>query len=369
MLLENISLVNFKNYANLKLAFSKGVNCIVGNNGVGKTNLLDAIFYLSMTKSAFNNVDQQNIMHGEQFFSIQGSFNKAEAQWNVHCSLKSGQKKIFKKNKKVYEKISEHIGEFPVVLIAPYDTDLIREGSETRRKFFDSILSQIYPEYLKFLLQYNHFLKQRNSLLKQFADRHYFDQDLLEPYDVQLIKLGVEIFERRNAFIAEFKPVFTSHFEFLSSKKEQTDLTYNSDLFIPNYSSLFKENLKKDMLLQRTTLGIHKDDFDFSIEGNPLKKFGSQGQQKSFIIALKLAHFDLIKHIKGFKPLLLLDDIFDKLDDLRIKKLMNMVAGNSFGQIFVTDARPERTIAVFKSIDTKMRIFNIENGKLIEDVD
>ena len=365
MLLENISLVNFKNYNSLKLTFSKEVNCFVGNNGAGKTNILDAIFYLSMTKSAFNSIDQQNISHNEQFFSVQGAILKGEEKYNIHCSLKTGQKKIFKRNKKIYDKISEHIGEFPVVLIAPNDTDLIREGSETRRKFFDSILAQIDQEYLRSLLQYNHVLKQRNGLLKQFADRHYFDKDILEPYDHQIINLGEKIFLKRKEFMTEFNPGFSQHFDFLSSKKELTELRYTSDLFSPDFRKLFKNNLKKDLALQRTTMGIHKDDFEFTIEGNPLKKFGSQGQQKSFIIALKLAHFDVIKKVKGFKPLLLLDDIFDKLDELRIEKLMTMVAGNSFGQIFVTDARPERTREMFKKVNSEIFVFVIEDGNLV----
>jgi len=367
MLLENLSLLNFKNYEELKLSFSPEINCFVGHNGVGKTNILDAIYYLSMTKSAFNSVDLQNIRHQEQFFSVLGSFRKGAEAYQVHCSLKAGQKKVFRKNKQIYDKISEHIGEFPVVLIAPYDTDLIREGSEGRRRFFDSILSQLDQDYLRCLLQYNHVLKQRNSLLKQFAERNYFDSDLLGRYDQQIISLGETIWRKRNEFITEFKPVFSNHFEFLSSNKEETDLSYVSDLIAPDFAQVFKQNQKKDMALQRTTLGIHKDDFEFTIQGNPLKKFGSQGQQKSFIIALKLAHFDMIKKAKGFKPLLLLDDIFDKLDELRIMRLMTMVAGNAFGQIFVTDARPERAQDIFQTLKGDVRIFKIDAGKLVKE--
>lgn len=365
MLLENISLVNFKNYTSLDISFSPDVNCFVGHNGSGKTNLLDAIYYLSMTKSAFNNVDQQNIRHNEAFFAIKGVFIKQEENITVHCSLKSGQKKVLKKNKKIYNKISEHIGHFPTVLIAPYDTDLIREGSETRRKFFDSILSQINQDYLQKLMQYNQFLKQRNSLLKQFAERQYFDKDLLMSYNVPLIDLGRYIFEERKHFLEQFKSIFLKHFDFISAKKELPELSYRSDLLQEGFEKAFHESLKKDLLLQRTNLGIHKDDFEFAIDNNPIKKFGSQGQQKSFIIALKLAQFDIVKNMKGFNPLLLLDDIFDKLDDLRIHKLMTMVAGNRFGQIFVTDARPERTKKMFESINAEVRIYNIEDGTVI----
>lgn len=366
MLLENLSLVNFKNYPSLNITFSPDINCFVGHNGSGKTNLLDAIYYLSMTKSAFNSVDQQNIRHQEAFFSIKGTFSKQEDNITIHCSLKTGQKKVFKKNKKAYEKISEHIGLFPTVLIAPYDTDLIRDGSEFRRKFFDSILAQINQVYLQKLIQYNHLLKQRNSLLKQFAERRYFEKDLLASYDLPLIALGEYIYTERKQFIDLFKPVFLNHFNFISSKKEAPELIYRSDLAHPDFIQRFNDSLKKDLLLQRTTMGIHKDDFDFIIDGNPVKKFGSQGQQKSFIIALKLAQFDMVKKVKGFNPLLLLDDIFDKLDELRIHKLMTMVAGNSFGQIFVTDARPERTRKMFENINTEVRIFNIEDGGIID---
>lgn len=367
MHLENLSLVNFKNYTTLDISFSQAINCFVGYNGSGKTNLLDAIHYLSMTKSAFNNMDQQNIRHGEDFFVVRGAFIKQEEISSVHCSLKTGQKKSLKKNKKEYAKISEHIGHFPTVLIAPYDTDLIREGSETRRKFFDSIISQINQTYLQKLIQYNHILKQRNSLLKQFADRRYFDKDLLSTYDTSLIALGGYLYEERRDFLIQFESIFLEHFKFISSNKERPSLTYRSDLLQENLGILFQENLKKDMLLQRTTTGIHKDDYEFGIDGNPIKKFGSQGQQKSFVIALKLAQFDMIKKVKGFKPLLLLDDIFDKLDELRIQKLMTMVAGNSFGQIFVTDARPERTQAMFEVINAGIKIFHIEEGAVVSE--
>lgn len=363
MHLENLSLVNFKNYDSLDISFSQDINCFVGYNGSGKTNLLDAIHYLSMTKSAFNSVDQQIIRHNQDFFVVRGAFIMGDERTNIHCSLKIGQKKTIKKNKKEYGKISEHIGLFPSVMIAPYDTDLIREGSETRRKFFDSIISQINQAYLQKLIQYNHILKQRNSLLKQFAERRYFDQDLLSSYNAPLIELGSYIFEERRVFLAQFEPVFLEHFKFISSGKELPSLIFRSALFEEDMEKLFRGSLKKDLLLQRTTTGIHKDDFEFEIDGIPVKKFGSQGQQKSFVIALKLAQFDMIKRTKGFKPLLLLDDIFDKLDELRIQKLMTMVAGNSFGQIFVTDARSERTVPMFKNIGTDVKIFHIEDGQ------
>lgn len=357
MYLENISLINFKNYQEINLVFSKQINCFVGENGSGKTNLLDAIHYLSMTKSAFNPVDQQNIRHGAPFFTVQGQFTK-ERKHHVFCSLQTGQKKVFKHNKKPYDKLSEHIGDFPVVLIAPDDTDVIREGSEIRRRFFDSILAQTDRIYLENLIRYNQVLRQRNSLLKQFSSRNYFDKDLLEPYSRLLLQTGQLLYEKRKDFIAGFKPEVARHYENISEGKEKVDLQYVSDLGQPDHEKIFRENIKRDLLLQRTTSGVHKDDYEFLINGYPLKKTGSQGQQKSFLISLKLTHFDVVKNSKGYKPILLLDDIFDKLDDKRIAKLMAMVAGDAFGQLFVTDALPERAARILENIKADVKVFN-----------
>lgn len=366
MHLENLSLIYFKNYEELNLNFSAQINCFVGENGGGKTNLLDAIHYLSLTKSAFNAIDVQNIQHEQPFFLVKGTFSSFEKQYTIQCSLKSGQKKIIRNNKKTYEKISDHIGLFPLILIAPDDTNIIREGSEMRRKFFDSIISQLDSVYLSNLIKYNHILRQRNNLLKQFAERNFLDKDLLEQYDMQLLKFGEAIFVKRQQFIKDYLPVFIKHYQNLSSSKEQVSLQYKADFSCQNKENLFEESLRKDLALQRTTIGIHKDDFIFEIEGFPLKKFGSQGQQKSFLIALKLAQFDVIRSAKGYKPILLLDDVFDKLDDQRIQKLMEMVAGHSFGQLFVTDARPERTARIFESIEAEIKVFRIKKGVAME---
>ncbi|MTI33427.1 DNA replication/repair protein RecF, partial [Xanthovirga aplysinae] len=365
MYLENISLLHFKNYQELKLNFSRQINCFVGGNGSGKTNLLDAIHYLSLTKSAFNTVDSQNIQHNAPYLMVMGDFRKGEQKDQVHCSFQKSQKKVFKLNRQPYEKISDHIGQFPVVLIAPNDTDIIREGSEFRRRFFDAIISQIDPDYLENLMKYNRLLKQRNSLLKQFSDQHYIDYELISTYDVQLLNVGKRIFEGRNLFIQEFNPIFLQHYQNLCETQEEVTLTYSSALQEENFEVDFRNALEKDLVLQRTTKGTHKDDFKFEIEGYPLKKFGSQGQQKSYLIALKLAHFDIVKDHKGFKPILLLDDIFDKLDDRRIERLMQMVASHTFGQLFLTDARPERTERIFKSIAGKIKIFHIKKGQVL----
>lgn len=365
MKLQKLTLAQFKNYETLSLDFVGDIHCIVGDNGSGKTNLLDAIYYLSMSKSAFNSLDSQNIKFDETYFTIQGDFELDDAIENIFCGVQNGEKKILRRNKVQYERISEHIGKFPVVLIAPQDSLLISEGSEERRKFMDSIISQIDNQYLMELMQYNHLLKQRNSLLKLFAEKNYTDKDLLATYDSGILHFGKNIFERRKTFMNTFFPIFQKHYQDLSNQQEATDLAYESDFAESNFEANYKNSLPKDLALQRTTQGIHKDDFVFRINGNALKKFGSQGQQKSFLIALKLAHFESISHAKKIKPILLLDDIFDKLDEKRMNKLIRMVAEHTFGQIFVTDARPERTQKVFEAIQTEIQIITISNGSLV----
>ncbi len=343
MFLQKINLLDFKNYEELTLQFSADLNCNVGPNGSGKTSLLDAIHYLCLTKSAFSVLDGQNIRHHQDFFLVDGTFMEDGKKHQITVSLKAGGRKTVLHDKKAYERISEHIGRFPVVLIAPDDTDLVRDSGETRRKFFDNMLSQIDHAYLDNLIQYNNVLKQRNSLLKQFYERNYFDKELLETYNVQLLPLGQLIHARRDAFMREFVPVFRNHYGYLSESREEVDLIYESELFEENFEYEFAYATKRDLQLQRTTKGVHKDDFVFEIDRFALRKFGSQGQQKSFVIALKLAQFDAIQRAAGKKPLLLLDDIFDKLDDMRIHKLLEMISHDTFGQLFITDARPERT--------------------------
>jgi DNA replication and repair protein RecF len=362
MYLQKINLLNFKNYEELSLSFSPQINCIVGYNGTGKTNLLDAIYYLSLTKSALSILDSQNIYHGADFFMVDGVFSMNEKTHQITCSLKTGGRKTVLTDKKAYERLSDHIGRFPVVMIAPNDTDLVREGSDIRRKFFDGMLSQIDHTYLNDLIQYNIVLKQRNSLLKHFYDRNYFDKELLETYNVQLLPLGQALHEQRKGFMSGFVPVFQNHYKSLTGSSEEVDLIYESELFEPNFEYEFAYATRRDLQLQRTTKGIHKDDFIFEINRFELKKFGSQGQQKSFVIALKLAQFDIIQQIKNVKPILLLDDIFDKLDELRINKLLEMIAQEVFGQIFLTDARSERTQKMVEAIPLEKFIFQTGQG-------
>ena len=360
MYLSQINLSNFKNYEAYEVAFSENINCIVGANGTGKTNLLDAIFYLGMSKSAFNSIETQNIRHDEDYFFIKGNILLKEKKFKLLASLQKGQKKTFKVNDKAYEKISEHIGRFPVVMIAPDDQELVKEGSETRRKFFDGLLSQIDREYLQNLIAYYKMLKNRNTLLKQFAEKEYFDKDLLEPFSRGLLHYGQLIYQRRKIFCREFLPVFLQHYQNLTSGKEEVNLKYLSEQETDDFELEFRTNLSRDRALQRTSLGIHRDDFLFTIGGHPLKKYGSQGQQKSFVVSLKLAMFEVILEKKEFKPLLLLDDIFDKLDEQRINRLMEMVAGHTFGQIFITDAREERTRKILEQNQLQAKIINVQ---------
>lgn len=365
MHLENISLNNFKNYESAKVHFSNEINCFVGKNGSGKTNLLDAIYYLSFTRSAFTPQDQQCLRHEEAYFSIKGVFELDEKERIVICGMQKGKKKLVKLDDKPYKKASEHLGKFPVVLIGPNDTDVIRGASEDRRKFFDAIISQTDQVYLQELIRYNHTMKQRNSLLKQFQERDYFDMTLLKQYDTQLIALGKSIYQKRKAFIEAFQPLVTSHYQNLSEKSEEVQLVYTSH-FDEEVEALFEDNLAKDRILKRTSIGIHKDEFPFLMDDRPIRKFGSQGQQKSYLIALKLANFDFLHQDKGIKPMLLLDDIFDKLDDFRITKLMDMVASDAFGQIFVTDARAERTLGIFEEMNHEIKIFSVDKGEIAE---
>jgi DNA replication and repair protein RecF len=368
MYLQKLSLLNFKNYEESEFSFSEHVNAFVGGNGEGKTNLLDAIHYLSMCKSYFNPIDTQNIRHEGDFFLVQGVFMHGDKEENIYCGLKRNQRKIFKRNQKEYERLAEHIGLLPVVMISPTDTGLITEGSEERRKFIDSIISQFDKNYLDDLIHYNKIVSQRNALLKQFAQARRFDETSLEIWDEQLIVLSEKIYDRRLDFVNKFLPIVRNYYQFISKGREEVSVLYESHLHKGNFSNVLKAALEKDRVMQFTTVGIHKDELVFTLEGHPAKRFASQGQQKSFLIALKLAQFDFIKEIKNLKPVLLLDDIFDKLDDLRVKRLMELVSKDNFGQIFITDAHPERVKKIFEEINTELRTFVVKNGTVREEL-
>lgn len=359
MFLKNLSLINYKNFDSLRLDFHPTVNCLVGNNGVGKTNILDAIYHLSAGKSYFNPVATQNVKHGTDFFLVEGEFEKAERSEKVSCSFKKGAKKIIKRNGKAYEKFSEHIGFLPLVLISPADRDLIIEGSDTRRKFVNGVISQSDQLYLQQLIQYNKVLAQRNSLLKYFVANHTFDSQALKVYDEQLHQLGMPIFEKRKQFLNIFIPIFEEQYAQISNTKEEVSLAYDSQLHTAPLLELLEKNTDRDRQLQYTSTGIHKDDLAFGINGHPVKKFGSQGQQKSFLIALKLAQFHFIKEQAKTTPILLLDDIFDKLDENRVAHIIALVDKAEFGQIFISDTHADRTEGVVKEIHQQYKIFNV----------
>lgn len=359
MILNTLSLVNYKNFESQTFTFDTKINCFVGANGVGKTNVLDAIYHLSFGKSYFNPVATQNIKHDEDFFVVDGVFDKDDCSEKIIISLKKGQKKMIKRNGKAYEKFSDHIGFLPLVMISPADRDLIIEGSDTRRKFIDSVISQSDKTYLNHLLNYNKVLSQRNALLKYFAVNNTFNAQTLEVYNEQLYRYGSEIFKIRKLFLEAFIPIFKQRYNAISNHKEVVGLSYKSDLFEDNLLSLLKNNLHKDKALQYTNIGIHKDDLQFEIETYPIKKFGSQGQQKSFLIALKLAQFDFIKQQSGVAPILLLDDIFDKLDENRVAQIIELVNDKHFGQIFISDTHAERTENVIKQTQQSYKIFKL----------
>ncbi len=369
MYLQRIALSNFKNYEEAEVAFSSKINCFVGNNGVGKTNILDAIHYLSFTKSYFNLSDNQNIRHEAPFFAIHGTYvSGEESQDLVSCIQQRSQKKQLKVNKKEVDRMADHIGRFPVVMVSPYDSDLINDGSEVRRKFLDSVISQFDRAYLDDLLTYNKALTQRNVLLKYFDEMRYFDETQLEIWDHQLDLTGTRIFEKRKSFLNDFVPLFRHYFSFISNGQEEVDIVYVTQLESIPMSKLLTDNIERDRYVRYTTVGIHKDDLDFRISNYPAKRFGSQGQQKSFLVAVKLAQFHFIRQIKGFKPILLLDDIFDKLDALRVEQIIRLVGEDGFGQVFITDTQRERIAGIFSKINIDHRIFEIDAGVVHETV-
>lgn len=362
MYLRTLSLLNFKNYAEAELAFSPTLNAFTGDNGAGKTNLLDAIHYLGLCKSYFNPIDSQQILQGGEFFMLNGVFDKNSHEEVIACAVKRNQKKQFRRNKKDYTRLADHIGQFPLVMISPVDSELITGGSEERRKFIDNVISQTDNHYLDELISYNHILQNRNALLKNMHETGRNDAALTEVFDEQLAASGAQVFERRKQFMAEFVPLFNTHYQFITDGAEPVTLAYQSALFETEFITLLKNTFQRDRVLQRTSAGIHKDELEFTVHEMPLKKFGSQGQQKSFLIALKLAQYSYLQQQKGFKPMLLLDDIFDKLDEHRVAKLMQMVSHNDFGQVFITDTSHDRIAEIFECIGQEIRIFVVAKG-------
>lgn len=349
MYLKSLSLLNYKNFESAGFTFDDKINCLVGPNGIGKTNILDSIYHLALGKSYFNPITSQNINHNADFFVVDGEFEKNGRTEKITVSAKKGHKKVIKRNGKTYEKFRDHIGFLPLVIISPSDRDLIVEGSDTRRKFMDGVISQGDRVYLEQLINYNKVLSQRNSLLKYFAANRTFDSDTLEIYNHQLQETGPKIHEKRKEFLAEFIPIFKKRYAAICNDREQVDLIYKSQLFNKGLDLLLSENLQKDMALQYTGTGIHKDDLALEIDGHTVKKFGSQGQQKTYLIALKLAQYDFIKNQSKQNPILLLDDIFDKLDEQRVSHIVDLVTKDGLGQLFLSDTHAERTENVVKN--------------------
>lgn len=362
MYLQNLILVQFKNYTQSNFSFHSKLNCLIGKNGVGKTNLLDAIYYLCFCKSYFNAIDSQNITHNEHFFRICGTWQLGHQNIEIVCKYGTeSKKKEILNNNLPYSKFSEHIGLLPLVIIAPDDVYLVKEGSDVRRKLMDTTLSQLDSVYLQTLIKYEKILLQRNSVLKQST---YYNQNpnyaLIEAYNTQLVPLGNLLFEKRKELTNNLLPFLQQYYQILSNNAETVQCTYQSLLSESPFNEILDRNLSVDKQLQRTTQGSHRDDWKFTIDNYPLKKFGSQGQQKTYLIALKLAIYSFIAEQKNFLPLLLLDDIFDKLDEHRTAKLIELVMGKNFGQIFITDTQIQRIELLFNELDFEYKCLILE---------
>ena len=365
MHLDHLSLINYKNIEEIEIDLSPRINCFIGNNGMGKTNLLDAVYYLCFCKSFFSLSDLQNIRHEAPFMVLQGSFTRMQQPQLVYCGVKRGQKKHFKCNKKEYKKLSEHIGLLPVVMVSPADTRLITGGSEERRKFMDGVISQYDREYLQDLIRYNRVLLQRNKLLKSFGAGVRYDEEMLSIWDEQMISLGSNIYQKRMDFLGRLMPVFQEYYQIISQGNEIVSLEYRSQLHDQSLRDLLQGARLKDQVMQYSTVGIHKDDLELKLGEYPIKKMGSQGQQKTYLIALKLAQFDFMKQINGFKPILLLDDIFDKLDALRVEQIVRLVSEERFGQIFISDTNRDHLVEILSGSALEYRLFNLEKGAIV----
>lgn len=359
MILERLSILNYKNIEQAELSLSPKINCFLGSNGMGKTNLLDAIYYLSFCKSHSNPIDSQNICHDAEFAVIQGWYELDGKQEEFFCSLRRKQKKQFKRNKKEYERLSDHIGMLPLIIVSPSDTELINGGSDERRKFIDQFLSQFDKEYLHSLIRYNKALQQRNALLKTDG---FIDETLLELWDEQLTEEGKIIYRKRKDFIEEFIPTFQKFYDFICLSNEKVALKYESHFDKDDFSTLLKQRRAKDKIVGYTTVGVHKDDLDMEMDGYSIKRVGSQGQNKTYVVALKLAQFDFLRKATSTTPILLLDDIFDKLDSSRVEQIVKLVLDKDFGQIFVTDTNREHLDEILSHTSSNYHLYEVDKG-------
>ena len=357
--LEKIVISDFRNIQLQEIDFSPNINCISGNNGEGKTNLLDAIYYMSMTKSAFASSDKFNFRHGTEEFSFAGTYrmpNGLSSRFALKMSSK-GEKKV-KRDDKFYQKVSEHVGVLPVVMVSPADVSMVSESGDERRRFVNAVLSQMDREYMAAMQQYNRLLLQRNKMLKDAV----VDRSLLEVIDMRMSALAGPVYEARKRFVADLKPIVAEYYKALSGDSEQVDIEYESELSKDSLENILAASFEKDRILKHTTSGIHRDDFVFTMNGHPIRRFGSQGQQKSFLVSLKFAQYEIMKRNYGFAPMLLLDDVFDKLDMGRISNLLQMVASNDFGQIFITDSNKVRMAGIVDRLTQDRAYFETVGG-------
>jgi DNA replication and repair protein RecF len=365
MYIQKLTLTNFKCFDEASIMLHPKLNCFVGNNGEGKTNLLDSIYYLCMCKSYFNNTDLYSIRYAEDFMLLQAEFYRDNKTEELNCGLHRNKKKHFRRNNKEYARLSEHIGIFPIVMLSPVDSELITGASEERRKYMNSVISQYDRNYLDVNIKYNKIVAQRNRLLKNI-DGNASKLELLDIFDEQLIGLCNEIYTIRKNFIEKFTPVFNQYYQFISGGNEQVELMYQSQLNNQNYKELLQNSRQKDLILQYTTTGIHKDDLILNLNGTHIKLTGSQGQQKTYLVSLKLAQFDFLKEKNKILPLLLLDDIFDKFDAGRVRQILKLVADKSFGQIFITHTNLERMNLILKELNIEHKLFLVDGGKVEE---
>ena len=364
MYLQTLKLTNFKNYANQSLDFSATLNCLTGLNGMGKTNILDAIYFLCLSKSHTNNADKLLVKQGENFFRVEGIFEKNGDREQIVAKMQPPSRKEMERNGVMITRLADHIGQFPIVMIAPDDVSLIQEGSEERRRFMDSTLSQIYPIYLTNLMVYNQLLKQRNALLKHFWESKVFDATQLEGVDRMMVSPANIIYQYRKTFVEQFTGIFQSFYEQISGGKEKVSLSFDSSIESSAFDIILQNNLDKDRALQRTSEGIHRDDLVFKLNGQPTKRWASQGQLKSFLLALRLGQYQFLQEQTGIPPILLLDDIFDKLDEQRVSSLIGLLIDHAFGQTFITDTHSTRIEAILNRLSTDYRIFSVENGQV-----
>lgn len=359
MILSSVSILNYRNIEAAELVFSDKFNCFIGNNGEGKTNLLDAIYFLSFCHSMFTNVDSQMIQHGKEFFMINGKYDKGD---EISVGMKRGHKKTFKRNGKAYRKLSEHIGLIPLICVSPDDVSIISGGSEERRRFLDIVISQYDNAYIDNLNRYNKALQQRNALLKQAAEDDVpCDMSLMELWEEEMASNGEEIYRRRNDFVERFIPVFNNIYKEISGEHEDVSLRYLSHCQRGNLLEVIQRDRKKDLIMGYSLHGIHKDDLEMLIGGYPMKREASQGQTKSYVIALKLAQFDFLNE----SPILLLDDVFDKLDSQRVENIVRIVSGDNFGQIFITDTNRDHLDKILAKGRFDYKIFNVKQGHFV----